>query len=230
MSMLMTTAKQVELLGHNFENCIYTTLLQLHVAQDDVIQFSRSFNQYGSNSNVNDDYYITNTDSVMRVVLTESFQVKLKQNLGICVRHHQKMLKFVRRLEDFIWPLMSIKMMASMFYHILICFMLVCNGDKVFVYTLAQYEIMAVFELILVSYFGQYLINKEEELKNQVYNCPWYICDVSFQKSIVLVLNGCLCIPSLSVVKLAPLSLPTVLAMLKSSTSIFTVLRQTLDY
>ncbi|KAK4883708.1 hypothetical protein RN001_007027 [Aquatica leii] len=227
MCLLLITGKQLELLGCNFQNCVYNTLLQLGISKTTVLEFS--FNHDGEYRHQLSKKSKINTNLLYLLIKTDKFQKLLQLNLHECVRHHQEILAFIRRLEKFIWPILTIKIVSSMFYHILICFVIVCNANRTFFYTLGQYEVMAVYELLLFSYFGQYLVTKGQHLQTQVYACPWYINQNAFMKSFLIALKGCQRYPYLSIAKITPLTLATFLSIMKTSTSYFTVLRQTIE-
>ncbi|XP_031337450.1 odorant receptor 43a-like [Photinus pyralis] len=170
-----------------------------------------------------------NIDRIMTIIHSEDFKARILDLLGKYIKHHQEFLQFCKVMDSYFIPLLFMKVCLSMFYHVFVPYCLLRSTELGLSLILVQYETCAFTEMLVFALVGQTLINKSEELRQNIFESPWYMCDVNYQKYILMLLMRTGRSTSVRVGKLAPMSLPMFLWILKTAFSYLTVLRQVTD-
>ncbi|XP_031338654.1 putative odorant receptor 85d [Photinus pyralis] len=165
----------------------------------------------------------------MTIIRSEDFKVRVLHLLTKYIKHHQEILEFCKVMDGYFLPLLFMKMCVSMFYHVFVPFAILHSKQLGLTLILVQYEACALTELLIFTLAGQILINKSEELHRNIFESPWYMCDVKYQKYILLVIMRTGRTTCISVGKLVPMSLALFLWMMKTAFSYLAVLRQVAD-
>ncbi|XP_031337441.1 odorant receptor 43a-like [Photinus pyralis] len=170
-----------------------------------------------------------NKDRIMTTIRSGDFKVRVLYLLTKYIKHHQEILECCKLMNSYFFPLLFMKMCVSMFYHVFVPFAILHNKKLGLTLILVQYEACAITELLLFTLAGQTLINKSEELHRNIFGSPWYMCDVNYQKYILMVIMRTGRTTCVSVGKLVPMSLAMFLWMMKTAFSYLAVLRQVTD-
>ncbi|KAK5649426.1 hypothetical protein RI129_000455 [Pyrocoelia pectoralis] len=225
---LLVTSQQLTVLGADICNCLYNALLYHGVTQEEVLQLKETF-EGTKHSKWSSEGKPIESNRIMEIINSQGFKIRLVQLLTKYIKHHQEILYFCEKIESYFLPLIFMKVCISMFYHVFITFALLHSTEIGLVLTLIQYETCAITELLVFAFAGQTLIDKSEKLHQDVFESPWYVCDVKYQKYILMILMRTGRTTKISVGKLATMSLPTFLLIMKTALSYLAVLRQVTD-
>ncbi|RZC35468.1 7tm 6 domain containing protein, partial [Asbolus verrucosus] len=106
----------------------------------------------------------------------------LKKN----IEHHQVLLKYCDDLNTIMSPFLMTKVMAVSLVTIFTVFTLITSADRTMIFGLCSYVFFGSAELFIYNYSGQVLIESGDALWT-LYKCPWYLCDLKFQKLLLMV-------------------------------------------
>ncbi|XP_049825836.1 odorant receptor Or1-like [Aethina tumida] len=156
----------------------------------------------------------------------KEYSNRLLKNLIYCIKHHIQIKKWAKDIEDIhfisvflLFVVGTFVLCASLFEISLVDIMSMEFG------MLLSYSSAILTELFLYCYFGNELIYKSEQIFHAIYDCPWLNCDIMFKKTIVLFLIGTQRPIVVYVGGLFTMSLPVYVAILRSSYSYFTLLK-----
>lgn len=90
----------------------------------------------------------------------------------------------------------------------------------------ALFLMAALSQVFVICYFGSAFTQKIDELTFAIYECNWMIQDQSFKKSVLIFMEGSLRPAHFTAGGFMVISLETFVSIVKSSYSIFAVLRQ----
>ncbi|KAI7815434.1 Odorant receptor Or113 [Rhyzopertha dominica] len=215
-----TTAAQFKILGTNFRNIVYTTLLEHGCSKSEVVAFAEGFNGTKNRNN------ISNMDLLME---DKTYQDKLQKRLASYVDHHIKLVDFCREIESFCYPILLLKLQSVTIFIIVMLYTVATNDDLSFVAAVGGYLFTVVIELVFYTSSGEMLHGTVEKFLDSLYQCPWYVCNRRFQKDIYLILI-CGARPiKLTAGKLINLRLVAFTTVLRTAFSFYTVLKRTMD-
>ncbi|CAH2253019.1 jg13547 [Pararge aegeria aegeria] len=126
-------------------------------------------------------------------------------------------------------------------YHANICFQLcgtvgiicivglritITEPESVQFYSMLNYMLTMLSQLFLYCWCGNELTTKSQDLREWLYQCPWYEQDGKFRKSLFTAMERMKRPIILKAGHYIPLSRPTFVSILRSSYSYFAVLNQ----
>lgn len=144
-----------------------------------------------------------------------------------CIYQHQQVIRFIELLEN--------TYHANIFFQLsgtvgIICIIglriTITEPDSVQFYSMVNYMVTMLCQLLLYCWCGNELTTKSEDLREWIYQCPWYEQDSKFRSSLVIAMD-CMKRPIIfRAGHYIPLSRPTFVSVLRMSYSYFAVLNQ----
>ncbi|XP_044253159.1 putative odorant receptor 85d [Tribolium madens] len=166
--------QQFKILASNLKNNIFYALLKCGIPRHVVNDFKNNFDRLEPN------------ETIMSVIKRNQFRkanlIYLKKNIA----HHQILLNYCDDLNRIIGFFLFVKIIAAFCNIIFIMFTLITSGAQTEIMSLCFYVFFASTELFVYTYGGQILIEKSEFLWD-LYDSPWYLCEVKFQKLMLMV-------------------------------------------
>ncbi|CAH2008633.1 unnamed protein product [Acanthoscelides obtectus] len=155
------------------------------------------------------------------------FSNEMRKNLLVCIKHHQHIIAMSSEIEDIYRKS---------------CFALIIGGVFVICTSLLQLSIARVgslayltnlFYLICMNteqfvycWFGNEIIVKSSRIYRSIYNTPWIDCDVKYRRLLIQMMGQARRGINQRAGGIISLSTGTYAAVLRTSYSYFTVLRQ----
>ncbi|RZC41623.1 odorant receptor 22c [Asbolus verrucosus] len=97
--------------------------------------------------------------------------------------------QFIKYCEDINYILSTFlmgKISAAIFNTLFMAFSLITTGNQAMIFGLSTYVISTTTELFIYTYSGQILTENADFLWT-LYDCPWYLCNIEFQKLFYIV-------------------------------------------
>lgn len=203
-SYCILTGGQFKILGLNYKNTIYRALLRFGVSEEKVKDFSKKFNNYGVDEEIDDNLTeVTHQnsfknkslikiekkkeieDELLAIIDTKKYQKVLLNVLNECIEQHQTLISYCDSIESFFSPIILPSLSFAMFYVIFMLFTVVTTTDadrSIFLFYVS-YIICGLMQLFLLTYFGQTLTTQSQNAKDYLYEAPWYLGDEKFKSS-----------------------------------------------
>ncbi|CAK1583360.1 unnamed protein product [Parnassius mnemosyne] len=144
-----------------------------------------------------------------------------------CISQHQTVIRFIENVEN--------TYHANIFFQLSGTVAIICivglritmsEPSSVQFYSMLIYMVTMLSQLFLYCWCGNELTTRSQELRDRLYQCPWYDQDIYFKKLLLLTME---CMKKPIIFKAGhyiPLSRPTFVSILRSSYSYFAVLNQ----
>ncbi|KAH0816441.1 hypothetical protein GEV33_006349 [Tenebrio molitor] len=174
-SMTIVIGQQFKILANNFSNNVHFAFVKSGLSTDTVKDFKVN-SQHQSLVALMQNY-----KDVFSLMQDRRFKQTNREYLCKNIRHHQMLIKCCHDLNDIMSLFLLAKISAVTFNTIFIVFTLITSGDRTMIVGLCCYAFFGNTELFIYNYGGQILIEGADILWT-VYECPWYLCDLSFQK------------------------------------------------
>ncbi|XP_045537821.1 odorant receptor Or1 [Papilio machaon] len=145
-----------------------------------------------------------------------------------CIDQHQTVIRFIEIVED--------TYHANIFFQLSGTVAIICiiglritmsEPSSIQFYSMLNYMVTMLSQLLLYCWCGSELTTRSQELRDSLYQSPWYEQDRKFKKLLFITME---CMKKPIVFKAGhyiPLSRPTFVSILRSSYSFFAVLNQT---
>ncbi|XP_068618897.1 odorant receptor Or1-like [Battus philenor] len=145
-----------------------------------------------------------------------------------CVSQHQTVIRFINIVEN--------TYHANIFFQLSGTIAIICiiglritmsEPSSVQFYSMLFYMVTMLSQLLSYCWCGNELTSRSQELRDLLYQCPWYDQDRTFKKLLLITMQ---CLKKPIVFKAGhyiPLSRPIFVSILRSSYSFFAVLNQT---
>ncbi|XP_013147733.1 PREDICTED: odorant receptor 85b-like [Papilio polytes] len=145
-----------------------------------------------------------------------------------CIDQHQTVIRFIEIVEN--------TYHANIFFQLSGTVAIICiiglritmsEPSSIQFYSMLIYMVTMLSQLLLYCWCGSELTTRSQELRDSLYQSPWYEQDKKFKKSLLITME---CMKKPIVFKAGhyiPLSRPTFVSILRSSYSFFAVLNQT---
>nr|WCC57567.1 odorant receptor 45 [Papilio memnon] len=145
-----------------------------------------------------------------------------------CIDQHQTVIRFIEIVEN--------TYHANIFFQLSGTVAIICiiglritmsEPSSIQFYSMLIYMVTMLSQLLLYCWCGSELTTRSQELRDSLYQSPWYEQDKHFKKSLLITME---CMKKAIVFKAGhyiPLSRPTFVSILRSSYSFFAVLNQT---
>ncbi|XP_044253068.1 odorant receptor 83a-like [Tribolium madens] len=172
--------QQFKILASNFKNNFYTTLIKLGVDESTVRNFIEDIKTQDLQS-----FYIKYSN-IFKILNNAKFHTMNLEYLKRNIKHHNILLKYCKDLNKALNLFLLIRVSANVSNLIFIGFNLIIATDITVILGFFNYYFFASLELFTHIYSGQLLAEKTDFLWI-LYECPWYFCDVTFQKMMILV-------------------------------------------
>lgn len=201
---------QFKILGHNIVNVVNTALLESKVPKDVVERFSREFNYnsvrsaycFDSFREIRESQHLTAKEEMLinEAIKREEFDEIMCATFKRHIEHHQVILDFCMKLEDFLSPYLLIKLFLNRLYFCLeiICLMLVsyfnsksirlyyyhqfAGADLAFIIADGLYAFAALCELFLQTYCSQRVQDEVKLAPRFSSNCSGNVLGVGTQR------------------------------------------------
>ncbi|XP_072929574.1 uncharacterized protein [Epargyreus clarus] len=144
-----------------------------------------------------------------------------------CISQHQTIIRFIETLEN--------SYHANIFFQLCGTVAIICiiglrisieEPSSVQFYSMLIYMVTMLSQLFLYCWCGSELTARSEDLRDSLYQCPWYEQDAKFKRTLLIAME---CMKKPIIFKAGhyiPLSRPTFVSILKSSYSYFAFLNQ----
>ncbi|XP_013170678.1 PREDICTED: odorant receptor Or1-like [Papilio xuthus] len=164
---------------------------------------------------------VTDEQRTMRIMNNNKLFVE-------CIDQHQTIIRFIEIVED--------TYHANIFFQLSGTVAIICiiglritmsEPSSIQFYSMLIYMVTMLSQLLLYCWCGSELTTRSQELRDSLYQSPWYEQDRKFKKSLFITME---CMKKPIVFKAGhyiPLSRPTFISILRSSYSFFAVLNQT---
>ncbi|KPJ01491.1 Odorant receptor Or1 [Papilio xuthus] len=164
---------------------------------------------------------VTDEQRTMRIMNNNKLFVE-------CIDQHQTVIRFIEIVED--------TYHANIFFQLSGTVAIICiiglritmsEPSSIQFYSMLIYMVTMLSQLLLYCWCGSELTTRSQELRDSLYQSPWYEQDRKFKKSLFITME---CMKKPIVFKAGhyiPLSRPTFISILRSSYSFFAVLNQT---
>ncbi|XP_065172458.1 odorant receptor 83a-like [Atheta coriaria] len=205
---------QFELLGNDFKFMIPNVLHNCGMSRTEVEEYME---------NPNDSKLIQMVDEISN---DTEFKSGVLENLHVCIAHHQRLLAYRDEFYEFISPLLIIELNFIFAYMIFVLFTIVTTDNKAMYMALVTYFFAILTQVFIITFFGERLTNKAEELRTILFKMPWYICDRNFLLDFKFLQMRVAKNNYLQAGKLMPISLEVCMEFIKKAASFFAVLRQ----
>nr|XP_053613353.1 odorant receptor 43a-like isoform X1 [Plodia interpunctella] len=144
-----------------------------------------------------------------------------------CLAQHQAIIKFILYLENFFNVTIFFQMSGSAAIVCIIAFRISVEPPNTFqFYSSVNYMLSMLAQLYFYCWSGNELTTRSQELRDELYQCPWYEQDRLFRRRFSFAME---CMKKPIVLKAGhfiTLSRPTFVAILRCSYSYFAVLNQ----
>ncbi|OWR46983.1 putative odorant receptor OR10 [Danaus plexippus plexippus] len=147
--------------------------------------------------------------------------------LDECIKQHQSVIRFIETLEN--------TYHANIFFQLTATVGIICiiglrisivEPRSVQFFSMLNYMVTMLSQLFLYCWCGSHLTTKSEELREWLYQCPWYNQDPRFRKSVFIAMERMKRPIIFKAGHYIPLSRPTFVSVLRLSYSYFAVLNQ----
>ncbi|XP_052744218.1 odorant receptor 43a-like [Bicyclus anynana] len=144
-----------------------------------------------------------------------------------CFQQHQAVIRFIEMLEN--------TFHANIFFQLCCTVGIICiiglrititEPSSVQFYSMLNYMATMLSQLFLYCWCGSELTTKSQDLREWLYQSPWYEQDATFRKSLLIAMERMKRPIILKAGHYIPLSRPTFVSILRSSYSYFAVLNQ----
>ncbi|XP_967759.1 odorant receptor 83a isoform X2 [Tribolium castaneum] len=172
--------QQFKILASNFKNNFYTSLIKLGAEESIVQNFSKDIKTHEFRS-----FYIK-YGNIFKILNNAKFQTLNRAFLKRNIKHHKLLLRFCEDLNKILNTFLLIRVSAIVFNLIFIGFNIIISTDRTLMLGFCNYFCFGSTELFIHTYSGQILTENADFLWT-LYECPWYLCDVTYQKMLILV-------------------------------------------
>ncbi|PSN50415.1 Odorant receptor 59 [Blattella germanica] len=166
------------------------------------------------------------TDDEEPNIKDSKWRSEMDNYLKLCVKRHQALLEYIRRLNIISSPIELLQALTS---SILICtlgFTAITSGNTAILPKVILYTACAFLQIGLPCYCATQLQTQSMAVAEAAYNCAWYEEPVSFQKSISLILMRAQKPELIFVGPFGTMSLELFAGVAQSAYSYLTLLRQ----
>nr|AOG12948.1 odorant receptor [Eogystia hippophaecolus] len=145
-----------------------------------------------------------------------------------CIRQHQAVIKFIQTVED--------TYHANIFFQLSGSVAIICiiglrisieERNSVRFFSMVNYMVTMLSQLFLYCWCGNELTIRSQELREVMYQSPWYEQDIKFKRALWIAMERMKRPIIFKAGRYIPLSRPTFVSILRSSYSYFAVLNQT---
>lgn len=145
------------------------------------------------------------------------------------IEYHKRIIRYVEELNGVVSTVFLIEIII---FGVLLCALLflvqIVQGTNEFILGVIQIFLI-IFQLFVLYYLSNELIEQSNELRFALFDCPWY-CFSSKNKLTLLIMLAKMQIPlEITVGNIAPITLQTFQKILNVSYSYFTILRRSLE-
>ncbi|CAH2094317.1 unnamed protein product [Euphydryas editha] len=144
-----------------------------------------------------------------------------------CIRQHQAVIRFIELLENTYHANIFFQLTGTV---IIICIIGLCitiaKSSSIQFYSMVFYMVTMLSQLLLYCWCGSELTTRSEDLRECLYQCPWYDQDVKFRRSLLFAMETMKKPIIFKAGHYIPLSRPTFVLILRTSYSYFAVLNQ----
>nr|QHR83167.1 odorant receptor 53 [Ceracris nigricornis] len=156
--------------------------------------------------------------------------VKAQEYLGMCLQHHQELIRTVKKLETTMSGIVFIEFVAGIIVTCLTLFHAAVNaGNMALFLKFIMYLLYMTVGMFIYCWYGQDLMQKSEDMKWAAYSCNWQGAPRSFTDLLKIVMLWAQQPLTLSAGKYYRISLKTFVTLLNASYSYYAVLRQMND-
>ncbi|XP_076234993.1 uncharacterized protein LOC143179584 [Calliopsis andreniformis] len=155
------------------------------------------------------------------------YSQKLQTNLIKCIRHHQRMIDVVKKVNNLLTPIIFVQLLTSGIEICLSGFAVTDNGTGADLIKFISYLISMAIQLLLWCWPGEILVHESQQIGYVIYsNIPWYLLPPAYQKQLCLMIVRSQQHCSITALTFQTLSFHTLTTVFNTAASYFTLLRQ----
>ncbi|XP_055633845.1 putative odorant receptor 85e [Toxorhynchites rutilus septentrionalis] len=152
---------------------------------------------------------------------------ELATALDDCIDHHVVLINFCRRLGEYYHPFLMLTFFQEVSLLCLLAYIATMDDlSPMQVANIVEYLLVAVSELVWMSYLGQILKTQNINVIDALMDSPWYECGAAFRQRALMILANSLKPLKLTAFKMYDLDMKTCLSVLRISLSYFTLLQK----
>ncbi|XP_044253142.1 putative odorant receptor 85e [Tribolium madens] len=173
-SIAIVLGQQFKILASNFKNNVYRALIDSEVSETIVQNFRKNL------------YKNSFPEEILHIMKTEEFQKNNVNYFKKNIKHHQQLLQYCDDINDILGIFLMGKVTAAIFNTLFMAFSLITAGNRAMIFGLGSYMISTSIELLIYTYSGQ-ILTQNADIVGSLYESPWYMCDVYFQRTFHIV-------------------------------------------
>ncbi|XP_076173317.1 odorant receptor Or2 [Ptiloglossa arizonensis] len=152
----------------------------------------------------------------------------LEANLIRCIRHHQRMINVVNKVNNLLTPIIFVQLLTSGVEICLSGFAVTDNsGTGVDKLKCISYLISMWIQLVLWCWAGEILVQESQQIGHTIYlNVSWYSLPPIYRRQLCLIIVRAQQNCSIRALTFQTLSIHTLTAVFNTAASYFTLLRQ----
>ncbi|XP_967841.2 putative odorant receptor 85e [Tribolium castaneum] len=166
--------QQFKILASNFKNNVYRALVDSEVSEKIVQIFSKNLH--------NDSF----NEEIFEIMNSAKFKKNNARYFRKNVKHHQQLLQYCADVSDILSIFLMGKVSAAIFNTLFMAFSLITTGNRAMIFGLGSYMVSTSIELLIYTYSGQ-VLTQNADIVGTLYESPWYMCDVHFQRTFHIV-------------------------------------------
>lgn len=207
MSMVSALLNQYDILYCSLKNVRYTGMIQRGGCKTELIELQKKidFKKYEVNEYFNALEFYENLDEIdsREKSIFQKVPERTKYNylieyddeisaaLSECIKHHQLILQFCKKLEAFYHPFILLKILQITF---LICFLAYLASsplDSVMkLINILEYLALTSSELLIFCYYGEVVERHSGRIGDALMKSEWYLCSGSARKKMIIMMSN----------------------------------------
>lgn len=207
MSMVSALLNQYDILYCSLKNIRYTGMIKRGGCKTELIKLQKKidFKKYEVNEYFNALEFFENleeTDSskkelYKKIVVRNKFNYlteydeEISAAISDCIKHHQVILQFCKKLEEFYHPFILLKILQITF---LICFLAYLASsplDSIMkLINILEYLALTSSELLIFCYYGEVVERHSDRIGDALMKSEWYLCSGSTRKKMIVMMTN----------------------------------------
>lgn len=205
MSMVSALLNQYDILYCSLKNIRYTGMIQSGECKTELIQLQKKidFKKYEVNEYFNALEFFENLEDIdskaknlyRKIVVRNKYNYlteydeEISAAISDCIKHHQVILQFCKKLEEFYHPFILLKILQITF---LICFLAYLASSPLDslmkLINILEYLALTSSELLIFCYYGEVVERHSGRIGDALMKSEWYLSSGSTRKKMIVMM------------------------------------------